>query len=224
MSIERSHTGVILSENPKQDLLFKSFLRNCSLFTIVQQIRPGDLLDGTHSCEVYDYIFFSEDLPESLLGTIKTYIKSNPAFQPKPRIILFTFKDNIPRQKLTRSLLAGANAFMVSPFNLQSLSDACDFKQKIHPNDASEARLKIAVKMMIEDSVDASETPSMIHKIPTETKEYFKELGKSSLSSNLIDFFSPLSHTKRIGSYEPLRLKVTKLIKERIKSHLNSNK
>ncbi len=221
MSNERIYSAVILSENLKKDTYFKSFLRSSSFFAVLQHVHHSEIASRSGLFDTVDHIFFSDELSETLLGEIKTKIKSNYTILTKPKIILYSLKEHIPRRKLIRSLIAGANAFVVAPFTHSTLAEACDFSQKIPPDEASQTRLKIAVRMMIQDSVDESETPSMVHKIPDETKQYFKELGDKNLSSNLVQYLSNLTHVNRIGTYEHLHTKVQRFIKERIKNHLD---
>jgi hypothetical protein len=211
---------IIVSENTRKEGNFKKFIKRSSYFTIIQEMHPSEILSPKAELFPIDHIFFSDKLSETLLGEIKTAIKSNNRIDIKPKITLYSAEEHIPRKDLIRWLIAGANAFMVAPHTLLSLSEACDFNQQLPPDEASKTRLKIAVRLMIQDSVDNSETPSMVHKVSDETKAYFKELGEANLSTNLIQFLSGLTHYRRISSYEHVHSKVSKLIRDRIKSHL----
>lgn len=220
MMDEKTYSGLILCNEPKKSNHFKSFLRSSSFFTILNTVDPSELLNDTYFYYRYDYIFLSDELSEGLLGDIKTKIELDPISNKKPKIILYSLRDNIPRVKLIKSLFGGASSFIVSPFTLQALSDACNFNDKISSINSSHARLKVAVKMMIQDSVDESDSPSMVHKIPEDVKNYFKELGDKKLSNNLIEYLSNLNHKKRINSYDAIHLKVKNFLKDGIKTHL----
>jgi response regulator RpfG family c-di-GMP phosphodiesterase len=224
MDNNHTYAALIINDDPRKDHYFKTFLRNSAVFTVLHNCNVDQIQNREIITSNYDFIFQSDNISETFLAEVKTSINKTISKNKKPRIILYSTKDNIPRKKLIRCLLAGANTFLVSPFSIEGLFNACGLNDQSNIKNSSKTRLAIAVKMMIQDSVEESETPSMVQKITEETKQQFQELTSKSLSNNVISYFSNLKHSSRIGNYELIHKKVTELVKETLRSHLGFSK
>jgi hypothetical protein len=223
MKNDHTYAALIINNDPRKDHYFKAFLRNSAIFTVLHNCNMDQIQKEEIIAINYDFLFYADNISENFLVEIKTSINKTDPKNKRTRIILYSTKENIPRKKLIRCLLAGANSVLISPFSVEGLFNACGLSDQNNIDNSSKTRLAVAVKMMIQDSVEESETPSMVQKITEETKQQFKELTDRNLSNNVMSYFSNLKHYSRIGNYDLINKKISELVKETLSPHYSSD-
>ncbi|HMO16672.1 MAG TPA: hypothetical protein PKA63_09315 [Oligoflexia bacterium] len=209
-----------------KEAALRTLIRNSGLFNLIHW-RNIDCFDKNYFAQIealepenHSLILLSAELPEKVVSEIKTRLHNKISENPRPPIILFSFEREIEKSTLIRCLMAGAEDILLQPFTQEKLdvvTGKTGKRSSDFTNNNSQARLRIAIDMLIQESISACQTPSMVKLISEETREKFGQLTRKSLANRLLLKLSSMNHTKRIENYNSLLENITYLVSHSIK-------
>jgi len=224
MHNDSTRVALILSKKKTCNSQFRSFLRTSSIFTAISHLSEEENENDIYSSlnfSMIDYIFVSSEFSESEVAKIKSLCSKKNLDSTSSIVVIFSEEQELSRKRVIRYLVAGANGILLSPFCLQDLLNCCGLAEQSTIL-SSKDRLKVVVKMIIQDGIEESQTPSLVHIIPEETKIEFKKLTNQSISDELVEYLTSMNHGKRLGNYDLLCGKVKDLIRQSIRANFTN--
>lgn len=224
MNIDSTRAALILSKKKMCNSHFRSFLRTSCIFTALSYLSEEEKEDDIFTSQNFsmiDYIFVSSEFSENEVAKIKSLCRKKNSDSLSSLIIIYSEEQELSRKRLIRYLVACAHGVLLSPFCVHDLLNCCGLSGQATIL-SSKDRLKIAVKMIIQDGIEESQTPSLVHIIPEETKNEFKKLTNQSVSDELVQYLTSMNHAKRLGTYDSLCGKVKDFIRQSIRANFAS--
>lgn len=204
--------------------MLRTFLRNSNIFNIISwlhlDLAQNDVQKQIETVRPEAQTLISADLPAQIVGLIKEFVKKTTPTRLAPKLIMFSYKSEIERCNVIRTLMGGMQGILLAPFTLEKLLELLSEDDQRITDNKSRNRLKLAVDMLIQEGISASETPSMVRSIPEGLREKFNLIAKKTLSENLVNKLYSMNHQKRIESYSHL----IESIKHYAGSHLQKMK